>query len=201
MTRKNAARIIHDFLRTELKEADEIDIAPAYALQDLFDCRVCAGHIIQVYVKGIMDGVALPDGRQVFDAEKTVFPEELSEILTRACYPEFRKPRISEPEKNRQIEEPEEASFAQVIQVLRENKKVLLVDVRIEREYTEECMQGAVNVPLLSIIKNPFVFSEERDKLILLYCKEGYQSKAAAQCLLEAGYEKVAFFAWKEEKQ
>ena len=44
------------------------------------------------------------------------------------------------------------------------------------------------------------MFSENRDKLILLYCKEGYQSKAAAQCLAEAGYKNVAFFAWKVKK-
>jgi rhodanese-related sulfurtransferase len=72
------------------------------------------------------------------------------------------------------------------------------VDVRTEREYEVAPMENAINVPLLSLIKNPFLFSENRDKTILLYCQEGYQSKAAAQCLLEAGYEKVAFFAKKE---
>jgi len=199
MTRKNVVRIIHDFLRTELNEADEINAAPAYALQDLFDCRVCAGHIIQVYMKGIMDGIALPDGRLIFDTEKQVSEEEMSDILTKVCYPEFRKPRNSEPEKNGPEIEPEELTPEQVEQLVQKEHKTLLIDVRTEREYAEGHLQEAINVPLLSIIKNPFLFSENRDRMLLLYCKEGYQSKAAAQCLLEAGYSKTAFFAWKEE--
>ena len=74
--RKHAARMIHNFLRLELKEAEEIDTAPAYVLQDLFDCRVCAGHIIQVYVKGIMDSIVLPDGKMIFAAEEVISKEE-----------------------------------------------------------------------------------------------------------------------------
>lgn len=198
MTRKTIVGLIHDFLRTELQEPDEIDSAPAYVLQDLFDCRVCAGHIIQVYVKGIMDGIVLPDGRMVFDAEKQVSKEELSDIMAKACFPEFRTPRRTENAQNSPGREPEEFSLEQVKRLMKEEKKTLIVDVRTEREYTEGCLPGAVNVPLLDIMKNPYMFSENRNKSILLYCGEGYQSRAAAQCLLEAGYPKVAYFAWKE---
>ena len=81
---------------------------------------------------------------------------------------------------------------------MKEEKRPLIVDVRTEKEYAESSLPGAVNIPLLSIIKNPFVLSENRDKIIVLYCREGYQSKAAARCLLEAGYKQVSFFAWKE---
>jgi rhodanese-related sulfurtransferase len=77
----------------------------------------------------------------------------------------------------------------------------LLVDVRPEREYGEEHINSAINAPLLSILKNPFMFSENREKNILLYCMEGYQSKAAAQCLKEAGYKNVAFFAWNKKER
>ena len=198
MTRKNIVRIIHDFLRTELQEPDEIDSAPAYVLQDLFDCRVCAGHIIQVYVKGIMDGIVLPDGRMVFDAEKQVSKEELSDIMAKACFPEFRTPRRTEKENCSSAGEPEGFSLEQVKRLMKEEKKPLIVDVRTEREYAEECLPGAVNATLLNIIKNPFMFRENRERKILLYCNEGYQSRAAARCLLEAGYSKVAYFTWKK---
>lgn len=200
MTRKNIVRIIHDFLRTELQEPDEIDSEPAYVLQDLFDCRVCAGHIIQVYVKGIMDGIVLPDGRMVFDAEKQVSKEELSDIMTRTCFPEFRTPRRTENVQNSPGREPEEISLEQVKRLIKEEKKPLIVDVRTEREYAEGCLPGAVNATLLNIIKNPFMFRKNRERKILLYCNEGYQSRAAAQCLLEAGYPKVAYFAWTEQE-
>jgi len=199
MTRKKIVRIIHDFLRTELQEPDEIDSEPAYVLQDLFDCRVCAGHIIQVYVKGIMDGIVLPDGRMVFDAEKQVSKEELSDIMTKVCFPEFRTPRRTENAQNSPGREPEEISLEQVKRLMKEEKNILTVDVRTVREYEQNRLPGSVNVPLLDIMKNPYIFSGNRNKTILLYCSEGVQSRVAAQCLLEAGYPRIAYFAWKEE--
>ena len=200
MTRKTIVSLLHDFLRTELGEPDEIDATPAYVLRDLFDCRVCAGHIIQVYVKGIMEGITLPDGSIIFDAEKPVSEEELANIMTKACFPEFRIPKWSETEIKSAAVEPKEVSFEQAMNLVSGERNILLVDVRSEREYEEAHLPGAVNAPFLSVIKNPFMFSEKRDKIILLYCNEGYQSKAAAQCLLEAGYKNVVFFAWKEGK-
>ena len=201
LPRKEAARIIHDFLRTELREADETDGSPAYILRDLFDCRVCAGHIIQVYVKGIMDGVALPDGNVIFAADKAVSESEAEEVVVRVFQKELRISRSDEKKQSEKDAEPEEISPERVKELLRENKNVLLADVRTEREYEQGHWENAINIPFLSLIKNPFVLSESRDKRILLYCNEGYQSKAAAQCLLETGYENVAFFAWKERKQ
>ncbi|MBO5176931.1 MAG: rhodanese-like domain-containing protein [Lachnospiraceae bacterium] len=193
MTRKSIVGLVHEFLRSELQEPEEIDSSPAYVLQDLFDCRVCAGHIIQIYVKGIMDEVVLPDGRLIFNGEKEVSKEELSDIITKTCFPEFRTPRRTEKKNYSSAGEPEEISLEQVKQLMKEEKRPLLVDVRTEREYAEGSLPGAVNLPLLSIIKNPFVLSENRDKTIVLFCKEGYQSKTAARCLLEAGYKKVAY--------
>lgn len=198
MTRKHIVGLIHDFLRTELQEPDEIDSAPAYVLQDLFDCRVCAGHIIQVYIKGIMDGIVLPDGSLIFAGEKEVSKEELSDIMTKVCFPEFRIPRRGEGVKETPDCEPEKISLEQAKQLLQKEKNILQVDVRTVREYEQNRLPGSVNVPLLDIIKNPYIFSENRSKTILLYCSEGVQSRAAAQCLLEAGYPSVAYFAWKE---
>lgn len=199
--RKQAARIVHNFLRLELQEPDEIDGSPSYVLQDLFDCRVCAGHIIQVYVKGIMDEVVLQDGRTVFDADKEVSLSEAESIFIRVFQKEERLLRREEGFCPNMTEEPEELTLEQMKLQLREKGNIFLVDVRTKREYEEKCLHGALNIPLMSIIKNPFVFSEERDKIILLYCNEGYQSKIAAKCLMEAGYKRVAYFAWKEGMQ
>jgi len=199
LLRKQAARILHKYLRLELKESDEVDGSPAYVLQDLFDCRVCAGHIIQVYVKGIMDGVMLTDGRMIFSAEDSVSEAEAEEIVSKMFQTETRTPRAVADVRDDTGKEPSELSLEQAMQLLQETKHILLVDVRTAREYEENPMENAINVPLLSLVKNPFIFSENRDKKILLYCHEGYQSKVAAQCLLEAGYENVAFFAKKEK--
>ena len=64
--RRSAARILHNFMRIVLGIKDEPDISKAYILKDLFDCRVCANHIAQVYLKGVMKEVNI-DGLIIFD--------------------------------------------------------------------------------------------------------------------------------------
>jgi len=198
LLRKHAARIIHNFLRLERNEADEIEGSPAYVLRDLFDCRVCAGHIIQVYVKGIMDGITIADGSMIFGADEVVSEVEAEGVIARVFQIKQRVPRKMGEINNCPVSEPKEISFEYAMQLLQKEKGALLVDVRTARDYEDGHPEGAVNIPLLSIIKNPFVFAENCDTMILLYCNEGYQSKAAAQCLVEAGYKKVAFFTWKK---
>lgn len=54
LNRQTAARIIHQFMVVELGVPDIADIKEAERLRDLYTCRVCANHIAQVYVRGIM---------------------------------------------------------------------------------------------------------------------------------------------------
>ena len=54
ITRKNVARICHMYLLKVMNIAD-LDMSGANKLRDLYDCRVCANHIAQVYMHGIMD--------------------------------------------------------------------------------------------------------------------------------------------------
>lgn len=54
VTRKNVARICHMYLQKVMK-VNDLDISGAKELKDLYDCRVCANHVAQVYMRGIMD--------------------------------------------------------------------------------------------------------------------------------------------------
>ena len=54
ITRKNIARIIHMFLMKEMGVHDLQDISKAGELRDLYDCRVCANNVAQIYLRGIM---------------------------------------------------------------------------------------------------------------------------------------------------
>lgn len=197
MKRKEAACKIHEYLRDSLHEADEIDTAPALKLQDLFDCRVCAGHVMQVYVKGIMEAHRNADGRLIFGMDDEVLPEEAEKIKRRVFERELRNPKKSEE----LCVVAERVTKKAALQMCMEDKTALLVDVRTNREYDEGHIENARNIPVLSLLKNPYAVSTRRDQRIYLYCGAGYQSEAAARCLLEAGYEKVFYFAWdiKEE--
>ena len=55
VSRKNVARILHQYLLKVRNISDIGDISEAYKLKDLFDCRICANHVAQVYLRGIMD--------------------------------------------------------------------------------------------------------------------------------------------------
>ena len=59
ITRKNIARIIHMFLLKEKGITDIQDISKAGELKDLYDCRVCANHVAQVYLRDIMSAKEL----------------------------------------------------------------------------------------------------------------------------------------------
>ena len=54
LTRKICARLIQEFMMNVLKVPD-VDWKSASDLKDIYDCRVCANAIAQVYERGIMD--------------------------------------------------------------------------------------------------------------------------------------------------
>lgn len=59
INRKNIARIIHLYLLKEKAISDLKDISKAAELRDLYDCRVCANHVAQVYLRDIMSAKEL----------------------------------------------------------------------------------------------------------------------------------------------
>lgn len=196
LNRKTAARILHQFLRLERKEADVDASETAGTLQDLYDCRVCAGHVIQIYTKGIIDGYRTSEGRYVFGMNDPVTEAECGQILERLMHPERRVVPGSKSDKESDKEEGKKLSEKDAFRILQTERKVLLLDVRSEAEFEANHIKGAVSMPLIRILKNPYGVSEQRDKKILLYCDMGIQSGMAAECLTEAGFEQVYSFAW-----
>lgn len=91
LTRKKCARIIHEFLQKKISEPDETDIEKAYVIKDLFDCRVCANHIAQVYLKGIMDAFDLGQELVLFLPDKEVGTEQMRVYADRAINPSNRE--------------------------------------------------------------------------------------------------------------
>ena len=83
LLKKNAARIIHEFLRLEMREPDKEDIRSAAKLRDLYDCRVCAKHVMQVYAKGIMDGYYATDTLYLFGMNDSVSEADMNAIIVR----------------------------------------------------------------------------------------------------------------------
>ena len=90
LQKKNAARITHKFLRLEMHEPDSEDISAAVKLRDIYDCRVCTKHIMQVVAKGIMEGYYITDTLYLFGLNDAITHEDMLKIITRILHPEFR---------------------------------------------------------------------------------------------------------------
>jgi len=79
------------------------------------------------------------------------------------------------------------AAFQKLID---ENKDIVLVDVRAEKQASEEGMiAGAINVPFDAVEAN--LDKLPKDKTIALYCNTGTKSAEVAQQLEGLGYENV----------
>ena len=85
VTRKHIARILHMFLLKEKGICDLPDIGGAGVLRDLYDCRVCANHVAQIYLRGIMDAkdLASDGGFLWFDLDGEDSQENIHEYIRR----------------------------------------------------------------------------------------------------------------------
>lgn len=90
LLRKNAARIIHEFMRLELGEPDLNDVSCATNLRDLYDCRVCTKHVMQVYAKGIMEGYYATDTLYLFGMNEPVVQQDANIYISRIFQPNLR---------------------------------------------------------------------------------------------------------------
>ena len=75
LDRRTAARIIHMFMKKILGIRDLKD-----GLKDLFDCRVCAAHIAEVYIRGIIQPIDM-NGMLIFDVFRSVSEEEAEKMI------------------------------------------------------------------------------------------------------------------------
>ena len=217
LLRRQAARILHEFIRKECRETDEEDWGAAKELADLYDCRVCANHVAQVYVKGIMEAHArgksgersgeepeqcpngkLPEKKDMvtyFGMEERVLPLEAGRITARALDKRRRKPAPPSSETEGKPcgirITPEEAR-----RLCRKDPMYVFWDVRSKEEFEREHPQGAVNVPMMEILDAPEKWAGIPKRGVILGCDGGYRSQVAADCLARAGCENVYYLGW-----
>lgn len=86
LNRQTAARILHQFMKIELRVPDLQDISPANILADLYTCHTCVNHIAQVFLRGIMDARFIErDGNEykIFNHLEEMTLEESKNCLKR----------------------------------------------------------------------------------------------------------------------
>ena len=85
LTRNQAAKILHTYIRDVLGIPDITDenvLHIATELRDLYDCRICAADIMQVYLRGMMDAgyVIKETGMKMFGGSEKLTEIELDKI-------------------------------------------------------------------------------------------------------------------------
>ncbi len=76
-------------------------------------------------------------------------------------------------------------------QILDNETDVILLDVREPDEYAQGHIPNAVLMPLGTIAKQAAADLPDRDAKLIVYCRSGRRSKAAADTLLTLGYTHV----------
>lgn len=72
---------------------------------------------------------------------------------------------------------------------LNQKGETLFLDVRTPSEVAEGDVSGALNIPVQELDRR---YSEiPKDKKLLVYCRSGRRSAAAASMLIQAGYKEV----------
>jgi rhodanese-related sulfurtransferase len=84
---------------------------------------------------------------------------------------------------------PEEAK-----EMIDDGEPFILLDVRTEEEFTESHIEGAVLIPDTEIADRASDELPEKDARILVYCRTGRRSAAAANALVDMGYTSVYDF-------
>lgn len=74
-----------------------------------------------------------------------------------------------------------------------ENNRIIL-DVRTEAEYDERHIKGAICIPNETLNDTPPEGLQDKNQLILVYCRSGRRSKEASEKLYALGYNNIKEF-------
>jgi phage shock protein E len=107
-------------------------------------------------------------------------------LMDIAFYPVLAEPAIS----RRSAKYIDPAQLAALIDGKAET--YFLVDVRTKEEYEAGHIRSAINIPVDQIATEPP--TTDKDALILVYCRSGRRSAAAATALENLGYRNIVDF-------
>jgi rhodanese-related sulfurtransferase len=69
------------------------------------------------------------------------------------------------------------------------NDRIIILDVRSEREYLEGHIRNAINIPFDGVLKEEININN--DKIVLVYCSRGGRSMRVAKLLSYKGFRVV----------
>ena len=114
-------------------------------------------------------------------------------VLLVSCMTE-EKGAAEEKEKDEAMISYEQISAAEAKSLMDSETGYVIIDARTEREFAEGHIEGAVLIPEYEIKDRAEEIINDKDTLILVYCRSGRRSKIAAEALTLLGYRRVKEF-------
>ncbi|WP_082020978.1 rhodanese-like domain-containing protein [Candidatus Soleaferrea massiliensis] len=96
-----------------------------------------------------------------------------------------------QPESSSASDEAYHKITAEEAKKMMDEGGVTVVDVRTQQEYEERHIPNAVLVPNETISDTPPQQLQDKDAVLLVYCRTGVRSKQASEKLVSMGYTKV----------
>ena len=85
-------------------------------------------------------------------------------------------------------------SMDEAVNMMKNEKNYIILDVRRPDEYAKGHIPGAINVPNEEIGSAEISELPDKSQLILVYCRSGNRSKQASEKLVKLGYTNIVEF-------
>ena len=79
-------------------------------------------------------------------------------------------------------------------QIMDSEKDYVILDVRTQEEFDQGHIPGAILIPDFEIEVKAEQILQDKEQLILVYCRSGRRSKLAAEALVKLGYTNIREF-------
>lgn len=89
---------------------------------------------------------------------------------------------------NRTVEGYVNINYKELTKMIKENRNVILLDVRSVQEYNEGYINGAILIPLYELEKTVETKLLDKMQPIIVYCASGIRSIKAIEILMRKGY-------------
>jgi rhodanese-related sulfurtransferase len=79
----------------------------------------------------------------------------------------------------------------QLLQLIKENKAPLIVDVRTFEEFTQGHIKRSINIPFDTLTQDSSSLDKYKNKEIIIYCRSGRRADVVFQSLAPRGFKKL----------
>ena len=79
----------------------------------------------------------------------------------------------------------------QLLQLIKEKKAPLILDVRTFDEFTTGHIPGAINIPFSILVQDSSSLDKYKNKEIIIYCLSGRRADVVYQSLVPRGFDKL----------